>query len=487
MTQGVANGELRGDPCLNLRQVLRNSVAVRAPKVISAATSASAAAGAQAYAQGGNAFDAALAACFMDTITLPMKCGLAGDLVALIRRAGGPFEALVSVGAGPLALAAGGRMERVGPRSVGVPGAPQGFAKLHEFARLELEQLTAPAIAAAAMGVPWTGAALSYLVEAKGLLATYSPGHPYAPGGRMPAVGELRILPGLGRWLALFARHREALFETEAGAALLAALTPRGGLLSAADFRQRPARMLVPASGDVAPGLRLSATPLPTHGPRLISTVATVLAGSSDPVTAVRGARADARRAGLEPSDGGTTLVIAADDAGNVAVVLHSNSFPQFASGIVLDDGLILNNRPGRGFDLTAPPGAANAPAAGKVPWTTVHAWALETDGQTFVGATPGGVNQMPWNVQSVLALAAGEDPAGVVTAPRWALDAQDVLSAEPGALPEGILPDKSLEELELRSVQQVAALSGDGGLHELAADPRTGGRAIGLYGGRAP
>ncbi len=482
MTQGVAPAAMHVHGGANAVRLLRTRVAIRAPKVVSAATSLSAAAGAAAYAQGGNAFDAALAACFMDTITLPMKCGLAGDLVALIRRAGGPFEALVSVGAGPLALASGGRMERVGPASVGVPGAPQGFAKIHELARLDLPQLAAPAISAAQIGVPWTGVALSYLIEAQGLLSTYSPGHPYCPGGRLPAVGDLRILPGLGRWLALFAQRREALFEGADGERLLSTLTAAGGLLTAADFHQRPAGMGAPVVGDVAPGLRLTATPSPTHGPRLISTVATVLAGATDPVTAVRQARDTARREGREPTDGGTTLVVAADDAGNVAVVLHSNSFPQFASGMVLDDGLILNNRPGRGFDLTAPPGAANAPAAGKVPWTTLHAWALEREGRTYVGATPGGVNQMPWNVQSVTQLAGGADPADVVIAPRWALDAQDVLSAEPGALPEGMNADKPLADLELRSVQQVAALAVNGGLHEIAADPRTGAQALGVY-----
>ncbi|MEP9377423.1 gamma-glutamyltransferase [Aquabacter sp. CN5-332] len=462
--------------------LIRENATASAPRVVTAAHFASASAGAAAFAKGGNAFDAALAACFMDTITLPMKCGLFGDLVALVRRAGGPFEALVSVGAGCLALGEGATLERVGPRSVGVPGAPHGYKLLHEYARLDLPTLIAPAVGAADAGVPWSRVSRSYVVEAKDLLAKLSPTNPYAPGGVIPELGETRRMPGLGRLLEAFAQHGEALFETGVGERIIDELARRGGILRMADFAQRPGQRLAPEVREIAPGCVLAATPFPTHGPRLISAATDVLAGTASALDAVRATRAAAKREGREHLDGGTTLVTAADAEGNVVVVLHSNSFPQFASGIVMDDGLILNNRPGRGFDLTAPEGAANAPAAGKVPWTTVHAWMMERDGARIVGATPGGVNQMPWNVQMVTELARGAAPDAAVTAPRWALDAQDVLSAEPDALPDGVAPDKAVGALALRSCQQIIALSEEGGLHLAAADPRTGCAAIGVY-----
>lgn len=464
-----------------LLDLIRENTTVSAPRVVTAAHSASASAGAAAFAKGGNAFDAALAACFMDTITLPMKAGLFGDLVALVRRAGGPFEALVSVGGGCLALAEGARLERVGPRSVGVPGAPHGYALLHAHARLDLATLIAPAVTAAEAGVPWSRVSRSYVVEAKDLLARYSPANPYAPGGAVPQIGDIRRLPGLGRLLTAFARHGAGVFETGIGEAIIAALHARGGILRMEDFYQRPGQMLTPAALEIAPGCVLAATPFPTHGPRLLTAAQAVLSGHASALDAVREVRAAAKREGRAHQDGGTTLVTAADAEGNVVVVLHSNSFPQFASGIVMDDGLILNNRPGRGFDLEAPTGTANAPAAGKVPWTTVHAWTLERDGTRFVGATPGGVNQMPWNVQMVTELACGGTPGATVTTPRWALDAQDVLSAEPGALPDGLVPQKPMGPLALRSCQQIIALD-VGGLHLAAADPRTGCAAIGVY-----
>ena len=374
---------------------LKENIVVTGPKVVSAGHAAAAAAGAAAFARGGNAFDAALAACFMEHAVLPMKCGLAGDLVALFRREGAPFRALVSIGAGARALAEGAVIEKTGARSVGVPGAPDGYAALHDFARLNLADLVAAAVKATNVGVPWTRVARSYVVEGAPLLAEHSPNNPYAPGGRIPEIGELRRLPGLGLLLQAFAEEREAIFESEIGDRLAAAVQVRGGFLSREDFKQRPARIVDAAHGDIGPGLSLKATPAPTHGPQLIEIARRALAGEDDLAAIVRSARADAKVRGREPMDGGTSVVTAADDSGNAVVILHSNSFPQFASGVVLDNGLILNNRPGRGFDLSAPAGAANAPAAGKVPWTTLHAWCLARTDGLLLGATPGGVNQI--------------------------------------------------------------------------------------------
>jgi gamma-glutamyltranspeptidase/glutathione hydrolase len=403
---------------------LREMVTATGPKVVTAAHSAAASAGAAAYATGGNAFDAALAACFMETVALPMKAGLFGDLVALVRVGGGDFTAIVSVGAGPRALADGATLERTGARSVGVPGAPHGYATLHRFARLGLDRLVAPAARAARDGLPWTRVARSYVVESAETLARLSPNNPYAPGGRIPELGEIRRLPGLGDLLEAFAIQREALYDGEIGARIVAELHRRGGILAPEDFAQRPAQQLAPMRGNLADRASLTVTPQPTHGARVIDVVREGLASGAPLPSIIRADRIDAQRKGRLAMDDGTSVVSAADDEGNAVIVLHSNSFPQFASGIVLDSGLILNNRPGRGFDLDAPPTAANAPRAGRVPPTTLHAWLLQRGGETILGATPGGVNQLPWNAQTVTELVTGSSPAEAVTSPRWALDA---------------------------------------------------------------
>jgi gamma-glutamyltranspeptidase/glutathione hydrolase len=285
----------------------------------------------------------------------------------------------------------------------------------------------------------------------------------------------------LGRLLEAFARDREHVFDGTLGRSVVEELTRRGGILVADDFRQRPAQKLAPVRGAVKPGAELTVTPRPTHGYRLIEVVRDALAGVEPLPHLIRADRKKALEQGRLAVDDGTSVVAAADDEGNAIVVLHSNSFPQFASGIVLDGGLILNNRAGRGFDLDAPLDAANAPRAGRVPPTTLHAWCLQTHGQTLVGATPGGVNQLPWNAQALSELIAGATPALAVTSPRWSLDASDVLAAEEGAATGDAAIGQHLAPLSLRSAQQIIRLSDDDA-HEAAADPRSGCVALAVF-----
>ena len=56
--------------------------------------------------QGGNAFDAVVAAALAETVLLPSKCGLGGDLIAIVRPAGATEpEALRAIGGAPAGLA----------------------------------------------------------------------------------------------------------------------------------------------------------------------------------------------------------------------------------------------------------------------------------------------------------------------------------------------------------------------------------------------
>jgi len=456
---------------------LREMVRATGPRIVTAAHPAAAAAGAGALSMGGNAFDAALAACFVEHIALPMKCGLAGDLVAIFQRAGGPAETLVSVGHGALALDQGKRMDRLGPRSVGIPGAPDGFATLHGFAQFDLQCLAAPALRAAEAGLPWTRIGLGYLRQAEDLLCRYSPGNPYLAGG-MPKAGDRLRLPGLGRLLETFIRDGAALFEGVEGERLVAAVRAGGGLLTMEDMRCRPAR-LAPAAETVLPdGTVLRTTPAPTGGPRLISVIRESFGRREALLPTIRMERIEAKRSGRLAQDAGTSVVTAADEAGNAVVVVHSNSFPQFGSGVVLENGLVLSNRPGRGFDLDAPPGAANAPAAGRMPATTLHAWSIQRGEEMLFGATPGGVNQLPWNAQMLHDLLGGADLATAVTSPRWALNEAGELTAEVGLeLDEG----REVPALANGSAQQVLRLR-PGELVEGVADPRVAASALAVY-----
>lgn len=459
---------------------LQEACTVDGRRAVTAALPQSASAGMQAFAQGGNAFDAALAACFVETVALPMKCGLAGDVIALFQVRGGPVQALFSVGPGAASLATN-TLEKLGPNSVGVPGAPDGYASLHKMARLPLERLVQPAVAAANNGVWWTRTSLSYLPESRELLHKWSPDCVYL-AEPAPEVGDRLNLPGLGALLEEFARTGGELFFGAAGAQLVRELSARGGFLREEDLQVHPARIVEPRVTDFGNGARLYATPAPTHGGLLGDVLQRLLAGEADQATVVAEIRAAARAAGREGRDQGTSLVTAADEEGNAVVVVHSNSFPRFGSGVVLSSGLVLNNRPGRGFDLQAPAGSPNAPAPGKTPPTTLHAWALEDrHGRTF-GGTPGGINQLPWNVQSVARLLQDATLQDVVTSPRWATDDSGKYSAEPGAaIDVARFQARMVDPLSMRSVQQFMRIRPDGSL-QAAADPRTNAQACAVY-----
>lgn len=439
-------------------------------------------------ARGGNAFDAALAACFVESVALPMKCGLAGDLVALLSVKGGPVQALVSIGAAPGALGNGAHLQRLGPCSIGVPGAPDGYAQLHALARLSMGQLTEPAIHAAEYGVPWTRIGLSYLAEARDLLEQWSPNCPYLRNGE-PAAGDMLRLPGMAALLDAYSRHGAAVFEGGIGHEMTAHVRSLGGFLSDADLQARPARWCEPVCWNDERGRTVYATPDPTHGPLLIEALAerrpseqADTAKACSQAAIVARVRERAKLRGRDVSDDGTSVVTAADTDGNIVVVVHSNSYPRFGSGVVLDNGLVLNNRPGRGFDMGAPPGARHAPAPGSVPPTTLHAWAVrDAEGITF-GATPGGVNQLPWNYQMLDRLLADESLAEALLAARWAVNEAGDYSAEAGLDCDLPFNATTLDYLALRSAQQAVRRRSADGLLEAVADPRVGASSLAIF-----
>lgn len=162
----------------------------------------------------------------------------------------------------------------------------------------------------------------------------------------------------------------------------------------------------------------------------------------------------------------------AADADGNAVVIVHSNSFPRYGSGLVLPgDDLVLANRAGRGF--TFEEGHPNAPRPGQRPLTTLHAWALKDATRSWVlGATPGGAQQVPWNVQVIDQLTHPgllDGPARMgtaVTAPKWEI-------SERGVLREGV----ELPPLGARSAHTLVRLGPD--LVSAAADPRWDATAV--------
>ena len=463
-----------------------------ATAVVTAAAPLAAAIGAEAIRAGGNAYDAVVAAALTETVLLAPKCGLAGDLVALCLEPGEAEPvALLAIGGAPAGLAdaaAAKKLKATGPFSVGVPAAPAGYAALADRARLSLERLAEPAIGLARNGFAWAPVCTALSREAAGLVREHNPGGTrYFPDGAPIEPGTLVRLPGLAAVLEEFVARRGALLDGPIGAAVVDAVQRRGGVLTADDFGYARAEW-APAAGGRADGLPVWATPAPTHGASLLDAVSAALPGDGPDAVWDRVLAAIARqRATLgDPAmQEGTSALSATHADGTVVVLVHSNSFPRFGSGIVVDDlDLVLANRAGRGFSSEV--GHPNFPVPGRRPATTLHAWAAGESGgrPVLLGATPGGVNQLPWNAQLLQQVVAGETRPGVlVTAPRWewvpegdaAVVEEDLGEGAPPA-PGGV---RHVGRWGLRSAYQVALVPTAGRAVEAAADPRTGGAAV--------
>ncbi len=460
--------------------------------VVCAAAPIAAQAGAQAIREGGNAFDAVIAAALAETVLLPPKCGLGGDLVALVIEPERPPMALLAIGGAPAGLAAfasgGSPWTETGPNSIGPPGAPAGYSELADRAVHPLARLAAPAIELARGGFPWAPVCTRLQHASAALVRRWNPnGTVYYPDDAVIEPGTIVTMPGLADALDEFVRRGRRLFDGPVGDSLLTAIARAGGVLERADLAYGSAQWAPCVRTDIG-AQAVWATPAPTHGPSLLDAVADAQPGD-EPVAQYRRVMRsiEARREQLaDPS--GTSMVSASDSDGRTVVVIHSNSFPRFGSGLIVDGyDLILNNRAGRGF--TPVEGHPNFPHAGRRPMTTLHAWAFGSgDTVRFAGGTPGGDNQMPWNAQLIQGLVDGVvSPGRLVVQPRWEwLPSDDGVKVEAGLSGIGALGELAPRVVEvdrwsMTSAQQVVGVSRPGQPIEGAADPRTVGLALGV------
>jgi gamma-glutamyltranspeptidase/glutathione hydrolase len=465
--------------------------------VVAAAAPQAAQAAAATLRDGGNAYDAAVTAALVETVLLPPKCGFGGDLIAIVIPGfGAEPEALIAVGGaagGHADVARAGRWRDVGPDAVGPPAAAAGYTALAERGVLGRERLAAPAIGLATDGFAWAEVCTRLSRMAANLVNEMNPhGCVYYPSGEPIASGTIVRLPGLAEVLREWVGRGAALLDGPVGDAIARVLASRGGALIADDFEFATASWMSCAT--VAAGRhQVWATPAPTHGLALLSTIADYAAASDDSVAVVHrvvmAAIARQRREFGDPS--GTSMVSAADASGTVVVVVHSNSYPRFGSGIVVPEfALTLANRAGRGF--TPEPGHANFPERGRRPSTTLHAWVVSDakGSPTWTGATPGGVNQLPWNAQTVARLISGEERPGMLVAgPLWEwIPDDDGLRVEAGFAAEDVDALRAqtthlvtAPRWGCKSAHQVVRVPSLGEAWEAAADPRTVGLALGV------
>lgn len=207
--------------------------------------------------EGGNAVDAAVAACAVLCVIEPHMTAIGGDCFALLAKGGGD-EVIALNGSGRAPAAATpdrmaelglSEIPQFGPHPVTVPGCVDAWSRLVEaHGRKSLGELLAPAIRCAEDGVPvaprvahnWARdvAALDHDENARRI---------YMPEGRAPAIGEIFRQPLLGETLRRIAEEgRAGFYEGPVAEDMVSHLNALGGLHTLEDFARTEASFVEP-------------------------------------------------------------------------------------------------------------------------------------------------------------------------------------------------------------------------------------------------
>jgi gamma-glutamyltranspeptidase/glutathione hydrolase len=451
--------------------------------------SAASLAGIGVLKRGGNLVDAMIASSAALAVVLGHATSIGGDCFILYHEAGGRTIGLnasgvAPAGAQPAAFPDG--MKVRGPLAPVVPGLVRAWEAMHRrFGKLAWRELFEDAIDLAGAGHAVSAVLAERIPDNRALLQA-DPGCAalYLPGGKPLAVGDLLRQPALEATLRGVAADGADSFYLGATAQRIGAFfAERGGLMRAADladFRPlwvEPAAtlhrghrvevmppnsygilLLMQLAGLAAvPGPELIADPVRRVGYQMSAMKAAFAAGRpliADPefvpdavAAALTPEMAARMRAAVlapapavrVPTQGGTSCLMLADEAGNAICVVQS-VFNVFGSG-VLDPatGIIFNNRM-QGF--THQPGRPNSVAPGKRPAHTLCPVLVLKDGRVrYALASPGGTSQTLTNAQVLTHLIdGGRDVAAAVEAPRWC-NTQDGKFLIEGDFPATIIP----------------------------------------------
>ena len=407
-------------------------------------------AGARMLEQGGSAIDAAIAANAVLNVSEPMMNGMGGDLFALYWDAKtGELYGLNASGWAPKGLTidylkAKGitSMPQEGINSVTVPGAVDGWTKLHDrFGKLPWKTLFQPAIFYAEHGVPVPEMIHDYwMTDGEPLKANAESRRVFLPGGQVPATGQIFRNPDLANALRMVAEQGEAaVYRGPIGAAILKTSAEQGGTMTTDDLERYSAEWVQPISttyrdwtvyelppnGDGMAALEMlnimeqfppdpagphSAGELHTRIEAMKLAYADVKAYDGDPLfstipvpqliskqfAAARAKLIDATKANCDVAPGSlggsdTTYLSVVDREGNILSFIQSN-YSGFGSRITVDGmGFVLQNRGGL---FSMDPKSPNALAEHKRPFHTIIPGFMQRGDEHIGFGIMGGFNQ---------------------------------------------------------------------------------------------
>jgi gamma-glutamyltranspeptidase/glutathione hydrolase len=343
--------------------------------------------------EGGNAFDAIVAAGFAAAVAEPGFTSLGGGGFLLARTAEAEevlFDFFVDTpGRGasghdldphflPVTIQFPGSEQvfNVGRGSVAVPGVLAGLLHVHRrLGRLPLRSVVAPAAVLARGGVVVTGLQ-AYVLGLLTPILGLEGGHLYTPSGRAPAEGERLRNPDLAAFLEALPDDGGSRFYFGGLAARIVADMHQGqGLLTADDLAAYRVLEREPLEVEYR-DRRVLTNPAPSWGGGLVAFGLDELARSDLPRLEPDGPEhAVALAATLEAMERqhvegavrgfsrGTTLASVADAHGNVASMTTSNG--EGSGYIVPGAGIMLNNMLGE--DDLHPDGFHSSPPGQRV------------------------------------------------------------------------------------------------------------------------
>ncbi len=206
---------------------------------------------------GGNAVDAAVAACAVLGVVEPQSTGIGGDCFALYAPQGRiPPIAINGSGRAPQAASVE-RLQGLGlnqidyqsPHAVTVPGAVDAWSQLlADHGSKEFAELLQPAIRFAEDGYAVSPrVAMDWTANAKKLSACPTARRIFLPGGHAPSTGEIHRQPELANSLKAIAKDgRDAFYQGAIGDDIVAHLSGLGSLMTAKDFGQYRAQYVEP-------------------------------------------------------------------------------------------------------------------------------------------------------------------------------------------------------------------------------------------------
>lgn len=502
-------------------------------------------AGIEVLEQGGNAFDAAIAVSAALGVVEPYGSGLGGGGFFLLHRASDGFQVFVdgretAPGAAfeEMYLDEAGEpvpgASRNGPLASGIPGLPAALVHLAEnYGRLPLADSLAPAIRYAEEGFPAYEELVRRLSrQASGL--SEAARAVFAPGGEVPAAGELLRQPDLAATMRTLAREgRDGFYRGAVADTLVDGVQGGGGIWSAEDLLNYRVVEREPLTGKYH-DVDITTAPPPSAGGVALINMFNMLSGydlaSADRVTRVHllteimrrafrdrgpylgdpdfvdvpldrlthphyaaGQRASLRIDRATPSDslpgiqpagsfGGpqTSHFSVLDRDGNMVAATQTINFG-FGSGFMAPGtGVLLNNemddfsmKPGQpnGYQLLS--GEANSIQPGKRMLSSMTPTILRTEDGVALLGSPGGSQIITIVFLASLAWVEGADAATMASNPRFHHQYfPDRLIFEPDAI-------SAEEEEALRGLGHNLArsrqLRGNGNLQIVTWDRRSG------------